>query len=133
MSPELDKKLCEKYPKIFVKRNASPSSTAMCWGFQCGDGWYDIIDYLCEKLQELSDRTGEQVVASQVKEKFGTLRFYVESETREAFDLIRQAEEDSEITCEVCGQPGTWRTTPSGWWRVTCEEHSKEELSFANL
>jgi hypothetical protein len=133
MSPELDKKLCEKYPKIFVNRNASARITAMCWGFECGDGWYDIIDYLCEKLQEVSDRTGHQIVASQVKEKFGTLRFYVESETREAYDLIRQAEEDSQVICEVCGQPGTLRTDPYGWWRTTCDEHGKGDVLLANL
>ena len=50
MKPELDKALCEKYPKIFVNRHADMSTTAMCWGLEVGDGWYNLIDTLCEAL-----------------------------------------------------------------------------------
>lgn len=50
MSPELDDALCKKYPEIFVDRRGKPSATAMCWGFDCGDGWYAIIDVLCGLL-----------------------------------------------------------------------------------
>lgn len=50
MSPELDKKLCEKYSTIFVKRNASARESCMHWGFECGDGWYNILDSLCAAM-----------------------------------------------------------------------------------
>jgi hypothetical protein len=50
MRKELDEALCAKYPLIFRDRNAPMTDTAMCWGFSCGDGWYDIIDVLCSKL-----------------------------------------------------------------------------------
>lgn len=50
MSPELDKQLCENYPEIFCDRHADMSRTAMCWGFECGDGWYALIDTLCSRL-----------------------------------------------------------------------------------
>jgi len=30
-------------------------TTAMCWGFECGDGWYNIIDVLCSRIQTTID------------------------------------------------------------------------------
>lgn len=50
MRKELDEALCAKYPLIFKERNQDMTTTAMCWGFSCGDGWYNIIDVLCGKL-----------------------------------------------------------------------------------
>ena len=50
MREELDKQLCAKYPQIFRDRNGDMRTTLMCWGFECGDGWYNIIDILCGKL-----------------------------------------------------------------------------------
>jgi hypothetical protein len=47
MKRELDEALCAKYPLIFKDRNADMRTTAMCWGLECGDGWYNIIDVLC--------------------------------------------------------------------------------------
>jgi len=50
MKRELDEELCRKYPLIFKNRHAHMTETAMCWGFECGDGWYNIIDVLCGLL-----------------------------------------------------------------------------------
>jgi hypothetical protein len=50
MKRELDEALCAKYPLIFKHRNADMRTTAMCWGLECGDGWYNIIDVLCGLL-----------------------------------------------------------------------------------
>jgi hypothetical protein len=90
MSPELDAKLCAKYPTIFVNRGASPQESCMHWGLEVSDGWYDLIDGLCESLTNLyttgvpaSEGGGDyvsvdapRVVADQVKTKYATLRFY---------------------------------------------------------
>ena len=50
MRKELDEALCAKYPLIFADRNKPMTQTAMCWGFSCGDGWYNILDVLCGML-----------------------------------------------------------------------------------
>ena len=50
MRKELDEALCAKYPLVFRDRHAPMQATAMCWGFDCGDGWYTIIDVLCGML-----------------------------------------------------------------------------------
>ena len=141
MKEELDKKLCEKYPKIFKNRNGSMQETCMCWGFSHGDGWYDIIDSLCASIQnhinnkryqfrEMSQEDFDeehQVVAAQVKEKFGGLRFYVDGGDDWVYGAISMAESISYRTCEVCGAPGKTRGT--GWVRTTCDEHTKPAAS----
>jgi hypothetical protein len=145
MSPELDSKLCEKYPKIFVNRYADMQTTAMCWGFECGGGWYNIIDALCANIQGYITRTNDwrerllkdnlynnkipdelpQVVAVQVKEKFGGLRFYVDRSDSAVDALISMAESMSYRTCEVCGSPGKSRN--GGWIRTLCDTHAAEQ------
>lgn len=56
MSPELDRLLCEKYPKVFQDRYSDARTTAMCFGFQCQDGWFSLIDTLCGMFYEDYDR-----------------------------------------------------------------------------
>ena len=131
MSPELDAKLVEKYPNIFSGRFGSPQETLMCFGFEHGDGWYNIIDKLCGDIQSHIDwynRDGEkvpQLVAVQVKEKFGSLRFYTGPSTDYIRGMITMAESMSEVTCEVCGSPGIKRG--GGWIKTLCDEHAKKD------
>lgn len=130
MRDELDRQLCERYPKIFAERFLDMQATAMCWGFEHGDGWYAIIDRLCANIQSHLDwvnRDGEkvtQVVAEQVKEKFGTLRFYYRGGDEYIRGLVSMAESMSGFTCEDCGAPG--KTDGSGWISTLCETHRKE-------
>lgn len=51
MNEQLDKQLCEKFPYMFQRRHGLPSETNMCWGFTCGDGWYNIINALCVAIE----------------------------------------------------------------------------------
>lgn len=181
MSPELDEKLVKAFPLLYADRQASMQSTAMCWGFECGDGWFDLIWNLSSNLEPLIaafiqqnpdlmcgncgcprgkhlgsatknpgrclgirvDPTSEEVPpgnyrvcgcdayisshprASQVKEKFGGLRFYMTGVTDEINNLIEAAEELSLQTCEQCGQPGS-NSAVNGWYRTTCESCLKE-------
>ena len=52
MKAELEKKLFKKYPKIFAQKDFPMTHTAMCWGIECPDSWYWIIDNLCHSIQE---------------------------------------------------------------------------------
>lgn len=121
MTPELDRLLCARYPRIFAERNLSPRETCMCWGFP-GDGWFSLIDTLCAHLQVLTERHGEpQIVATEVKEKFGKLRFYVHEATPSQYQLIAAAERMSASICEVCGEPGQF--VRDGFYRTRCARH----------
>lgn len=136
MTPERDKELCDRYPQIFRNRHGDPRETLMCFGFDCGDGWFEIIDVLCRyisshvnhKRRQHSDMPEEQfleehvVTAVQVKEKFGGLRFYVDGADDYVRGLIDMAEGMSLRTCETCGKPG--RCRKGGWVSTLCEEHA---------
>jgi hypothetical protein len=64
-----------------------------------------------------------QVEATQVKEKYGTLRFYTTGVSGYVDGLISMAESMSAVTCEECGNPGKLR---GGYWVYTaCDEHTK--------
>jgi hypothetical protein len=126
MRKELDDKLCSDYPKIFADRNGDMRRTSMCWGFECGDGWYPLVAHLCRLLQWDIDKNGHpQVVASQVKEKYGTLCFYVQSADMRQDGMISFAESLSGTICEVCGNPG--KPNKSGWIKTRCPQHTEPE------
>jgi len=57
--------------------------------------------------------------AAQVKEKFGSLRFYMTIGTDEIYELIDKAEALSCKTCEECGESGEARS--GGWIRTLCD------------
>jgi hypothetical protein len=57
----------------------------------------------------------------QVKEKFGTLRFYYTGGDDYISGMVRMAESMSGVTCEECGAPG--EQNDGGWIRTLCEEH----------
>ena len=83
MDPQLDETLCARHPLIFAERHGDPATTSMCWGFEVDDAWFTLIDVLCRELQRETDEHGApQIVATQVKQKAGELRFHV----REAGD-----------------------------------------------
>ena len=174
MKQELDKLLCERYPKMMVNRNKSMMETCMCWGFECGDGWFNILDQLMSNIQHHIDwkekqragaikynematqakagnfdlfeetmkalpndeykekRLGEivagdfrqvpepvpQVTLDQVKEKFGTLRFYYTGGDDYIDGMVSLAESMTGVTCESCGNIGERRG--GGWVHTYC-------------
>jgi hypothetical protein len=151
MRQELDALLCEKYPKMMVNRNKNMQETCMCWGFACGDGWFDLLDQLMGNIQhhidwkekqlnwaiewnkenpneprELPDLV-PQVTLDQVKEKFGTLRFYYTGGDDRIDGMVTLAESMSGVICEGCGNPGKRRG--GGWIHTYCEpcETKREE------
>lgn len=157
---------------MFVERHASEMDTCMCWGFACGDGWFNILNKLCANIQSHIDHKNrqharelakqqaynegyealvkfyqgkaaspsewheelaqstleqgvivpdkvEQVVVEQVKEKFGTLRFYYRGGDDYISGLVSMAESMTGVTCESCGNPGEQRG--NGWIHTYCQ------------
>ena len=130
-----------RFPILFQERKKSMQETCMCWGIECPIGWWHILEQLCTVLefhnQRFSRDYGIAVVAEQVKEKFGTLRFYftiafVDRDTgmmvgsddeninetaalyvaRDYLDMLAdeavgEAEKMTEDTCAACGVPLT--------------------------
>lgn len=92
----------------------------MTWGFECGPGWYKIIEKLTDDIHAIMARDNLDTVATTVKEKYGTLRFYLSSTPKEIQDLIKKATKETETTCERCGEPG--QISHNGCWvKVRCK------------
>ena len=63
--------LCERYPEIFKNRHNDLTKTAMCWGFECGDGWFWLIDAMCEQLLHKKNHIQDQIKYCRVKLEIG--------------------------------------------------------------
>mgnify|MGYP001599407835 CR=1 FL=1 len=133
MTPEHDKLLVQSFPLLYADRQASIRESCMGWGFECGDGWFKLIWDLSEKLEKIINNLpnyctwcgdsehqsicecgckkyeSSWIRAAQVKEKFGTLRFYMTSSIDEIDEHISVAEKLSSTTCENCGEAGIRR------------------------
>ena len=140
MNDELEQRLYNKYPALFRQKDLSAQETCMCWGIAVGNGWYEIIDEACQKLQQLADESKVTIEFAQVKEKFAELRLYFEikpiGDTLSLFDtnsicikaqeIVSQAEEKSRHTCDFCGEPGFYCSR--GWKKIRCKKHSDEDF-----
>lgn len=74
MRTEYEGHLLGQYPKLFEDRNARPLESSMCWGFQCGDGWFHLVEAFCQVVERLiALQMVPPVKISQVKSKLGTL------------------------------------------------------------
>jgi len=120
MKVELQNALFRKYPAIFKQRNYSIMESCMPWGINCGSGWYNLIDTLCGLIQHyVQDHPDSSVEAVQVKEKFGSLRFYINGGDDYVDGLITFAEAMSYLTCEQCGSTDGVTQT-KGWVYTLC-------------
>ena len=110
MTPELQDKLLKKYPKFFAQKELPPAMTCLCWGFECKDGWYDLIEEVAKAAEKYNnDNPGipeNDIQAAQIKEKYGCLRIYVNHAPDYIYDLLDKVERKSAKICEDCGQLG---------------------------
>ena len=139
MNEKLQSDLVKAYPAIFKNVGGDETKTCMHWGIECNDGWYDLIYCLCHSIQRHcqventryipetdkyefvveGDPEYVQVVAAQVKEKLGELRFYVDGGDATTEGMIQMAEAMSGRICELCGNPAR-DNRGSGWLHTTC-------------
>jgi hypothetical protein len=115
------KSMEERFPKMFAGKYG---------GFAVGAGWYPILEKLCDNIQHHIDwrvKQGKdiaQVEVTQIKEKFGGLRFYYDGGDDEISGMVRMAEAWADIACEECGGIGKRRS--GGWIRTLCDKHEDE-------
>lgn len=116
------------------------------------DGWFPIVDALCRGIEALLESEPERLEVSQIKEKFGGLRFYFSLEGAEDMfldiqtdrgirtivghgdgppimeqirSLVDAASLRSTTTCQDCGAPGV-RAARGGWIATLCAVHAEE-------
>lgn len=112
--------LIRKYPKLF--RNLQY--------LECQEGWKTLLNNLCWVLEnhlteDLPTELQDDIYATQVKQKFGSLRFYMSHETPFVKGAVYLAEKQSKYTCEICGNLGSVRTIRS-YLTALCDKHYEE-------
>jgi hypothetical protein len=114
--------------KVNLVKPKRPFYSFEGFGIECGKGWYDILDRLCTNIEQILDRDVKDLklhfYITQIKEKFGGLRFYTSCCTDEIEMFIRAAEKESYKTCEECGRPG--KCNKGGWLSVLCDKCKEE-------
>lgn len=134
MRVELCQKLHEAAPSLFgtetffTIEKIGPGITTYRWfPIQCDDGWFDLLFELCTKLnayiKTLPESVAKEVVITQIKEKYGTLRFYLSHYDPVVDKMIEDAENRSAQICEVCGKKGHLRGKT--WVYTACDDHTK--------
>jgi hypothetical protein len=126
MREELEAKLLADFPDLYPDRDPCLTDYAP-FHFACADGWYNIIYRLSYQLASMiandESLAGKNVQVFQVKEKFGTMRFYMSRYTNEMHEAIAKAQEESAKTCETCGVDGEGVSLKTdSWVRTICEE-----------
>lgn len=121
MDKRKEKLLADRFPDFWNDLYGDETATCMAHGFQCGDGWFQLIWNLCEEIEAaLKSDPVEGFKVEQVKEKFGSLRFYVSDENPRIEHAIKQAGELSEVTCENCGSREGRIRVSNGWHTCRC-------------
>jgi hypothetical protein len=105
----------------------------------CGDGWFTLLKELGQKLVCLQKRSKISITTTQIKEKFGGLRFYYVESSKEPYqigsprniwsgiiaDVVHRAEERSTTICEHCGNYGEIKSK-HGWLTCLCDKCRKK-------
>lgn len=100
------------------------------FGIECSNGWKGIIQPIFDYIEEYNKSHDEKIEIFQVKEKFGTLRFYCSFYTDELNKLIQEAEEKSYYICELCGS--TEHVGKTLGWILTCCEDCVKKICTIN-
>ena len=115
------KRMEQRFPKMYGGKYG---------GFATGKGWWPMIEKLSEVIQNHIDHQHKQgidcpqVTVDQIKEKFGTLRFYYTGGDDFVNGAAWLAESMTGMLCEECG--GLGKTRSGGWVRTLCDQHEVE-------
>jgi uncharacterized protein with HEPN domain len=121
--------LLERYPALYREAWVQPSNKTSPFardGFDVSDGWHAIIERMSARLA-----VDPSLHIDQLKEKWGRLTVYLTPSAapepaaagtpgEELDQAIDEAEEESERTCMICGEPGTNKKRGL-WVTVLCE------------
>lgn len=127
-----NKKLVERYPFLRPHNNYCGYLEVDNYNYDCTlldempAGWrkrFGLV--MCEMIREalLKDNLLENYRVDQIKEKYGSLRWYDAGYNDEVAIIVSQFEYISEHTCIVCGKLDV-KMTNNGWIVPLCEKCS---------
>lgn len=154
MRKDLEQKILAEDPVFFRQSAMDMTKTCMCWGIECGDGWFEpILDFVRQVriLNGLLAPMNVCVVASQVKSKWADFTCYwnmdvldpsrsveLSGERQDAIDTIYSIMESIENgcvekckhTCELCGKHSFFEDEVfvcGSWLTVKCVECAQKK------
>ena len=115
----------QKYPLTLGKPEGNTCYSL--FGLEINAGWYPLVeDLICKIEGRLAEKQALGLLdpdypfsVQQIKEKFGTLRFYVYGADDTIYGWINEAEAKSASVCEFCGGDG--KLCGSSWIHTLCE------------
>jgi len=119
--------LIARHPSLF---NVAQHGGTYTPGYpECNEGWRDLLERACTRIEAAVIADGGTFSALQIKEKYGTLRFYwtgrLSKEAEHAVeDAVALAEARSACTCEVCGRAGVLHAR-GDWLATACVDHAR--------
>ncbi len=139
---DLNKRLIRRYPFLQIMGwNPSEPSDFNSTLLDCMPvGWRKTLGIpLCEELREEILRIDPSLLkkykVSQVKEKYGTLRWYADSYSVQMDDILTKYEDISQYTCVVCGKINV-PIFDDGWispFCIECYKSHRERIWGNNL
>lgn len=120
MSPQFEHLLCK--PNLSLFPNATIVDEHFFWGFECGDGWFDLLHHAFALVSARAEARPEcEVTIEEVKEKFGGLRIYYRGGDDYVEGVLSLAETASVNICVICGNRAPNRSLDQHHSR--CEAH----------
>lgn len=134
-----NRELLKKYPFLIIKNRwtgepidqydnydeDTPDEEIATELYNMPTGWRIAFgEKICEEIQNELDKLDSKIANDyrilQIKEKFGTLRWYSNWYTDKMNDIIEKYERLSERTCIRCGAPAT--KISKGWISPWCDK-----------
>ena len=111
MNAQLEQQIQADFPFMKLNKIDGEENLYRRWGCDCDDGWYNLIHDMC---QAITDRYAEEglpidLIPTQLKEKFATLRFYYSFEGAQYGSAARILRLSEGILAggELCVKPAT--------------------------
>lgn len=123
------KRIQEQFPYQF--------SSDRSLGFAIPFGWIPGFYQLCTEIDKLLGDNKHGFSWVQVKEKFGSARYYWEMKGKgplrtQIAKMTLDAENATTDQCAVCGNRGSTDST-GGWLLVLCEDHALQRQTGHKL
>jgi hypothetical protein len=136
MKEELELNLFRKYPDLCCDYKCDPKDSCFAWGFECGDGWYELIDSTLWSIDKTSKSVNLNVKLAQIKSKFGKLTIYldigagpsgakIQQAISQIYSFIEIASDVSLSISEISGLPASQHSI-SGWIYTITDSEAEE-------
>lgn len=154
MDEKLEQQIYAVDPVFFRENDLSCQQTCMCWGMECGDGWFEPLLKMARQVRVINERLAPLnrcIIAKQIKSKWANLRVYWDVECLDLLNanplsqeedeivetcfqmmdsVVNNAELECENTCELCGAKGSFLEpllTCGSWITHKCRKCAQEQ------